>query len=110
QSALVGGPRAAPPAGGGPAAPATGGAASPPVAGAATAPPPTTAAPAPVSAVVFGDSVSVTLARAHPQVAIVLLGRWELLDRVLNGTWQHVGQPAFDTYLAQQLDAAITTA
>ncbi len=129
-----------------------------------TAPPPT-APPAPVSAVVFGDSVAVTLgnalepvsqywvvnlvnggvvgcgvalgsavrsdgttspvpgscyqwqakweatlARAHPQVAIILLGRWELLDRELNGAWQHVGQPAFDTYLAQQLDAAITTA
>ncbi|HVM64064.1 MAG TPA: acyltransferase family protein [Acidimicrobiales bacterium] len=51
-----------------------------------------------------------TLARAHPQVAIVLLGRWELLDRQLNGQWQHIGQPGFDAYLAQQLDAAIATA
>jgi peptidoglycan/LPS O-acetylase OafA/YrhL len=140
-------------------------AAAPAAAGPVPTVPPTTAAPVPVSAVVFGDSVSVTLAnalgavskfwsvsvanggivgcgvalgtsvrsdgitspipgscyqwqttwqstlaRARPQVAIVLLGRWELLDRELNGTWQHVGQPAFDTYLAQQLDAAIATA
>ena len=129
------------------------------------APPPTTAAPAPVSSIVFGDSVSVTLANAladvsqfwsvsvanagivgcgialgtavrsdgitsaipgscyqwqttwaaklaavHPQVAVILLGRWELLDRVLNGAWQHIGEPAFDAYLAQQLDMAIATA
>jgi lysophospholipase L1-like esterase len=51
-----------------------------------------------------------TLAQAHPQVAIILLGRWELLDRELDGTWQHIGEPAFDTYLGQQLDAAIATA
>jgi hypothetical protein len=51
-----------------------------------------------------------TLARAHPDVVVVLLGRWELLDRVLDGRWQHIGQPAFDTYLGQQLDSAITTA
>jgi lysophospholipase L1-like esterase len=50
------------------------------------------------------------LAQVHPQVAVVLLGRWELLDRVINGTWQHIGEPAFDAYLAQQLDAAIATA
>ena len=51
-----------------------------------------------------------TLARAHPQVAVILLGRWELLDRELDGTWQHVGEPGFDVYLAQQLDTAIATA
>jgi len=51
-----------------------------------------------------------TLDRVHPDVALVLLGRWELLDRVLGGQWEHIGEPSFDTYLAQQLDAAIATA
>jgi len=51
-----------------------------------------------------------TLDQARPAVAVVLLGRWELLDRQLNGVWQHIGEPSFDTYLAQQLDLAIDTA
>jgi peptidoglycan/LPS O-acetylase OafA/YrhL len=51
-----------------------------------------------------------TLDQAHPAVAVILLGRWELLDRQVGGVWQHVGEPAFDTYLAQQLDLAIDTA
>ena len=51
-----------------------------------------------------------TLDQTHPAVAVVLLGRWELLDRQLDGQWQHIGEPAFDAYLAQQLDLAIATA
>ena len=51
-----------------------------------------------------------TLDRTRPAVAVVLLGRWELLDRQLNGVWQHIGEPTYDTYLGQQLDLAIATA
>jgi peptidoglycan/LPS O-acetylase OafA/YrhL len=48
----------------------------------------------------------------RPQIAIILLGRWELLDRLIadNPRWQHIGQPAFDAYVADRLDRAITIA
>ncbi|MET8912057.1 acyltransferase family protein [Micromonospora sp. NPDC004551] len=42
-----------------------------------------------------------------PDVAVILLDRWELMDRKLDGRWQHVGQPDFDRYLAGELDRAV---
>ncbi len=42
-----------------------------------------------------------------PDVAILLTGRWEILDRVHDGQWMHVGDPAFDAYLSTELDQAI---
>src|SRR5207244_4068995 len=45
-----------------------------------------------------------------PDVAVILLDRWELMDRKLNGGYQHVGQPQFDAYLMGQLDQAVTVA
>jgi hypothetical protein len=37
----------------------------------------------------------------------VLVGEWELMDRYRDGRWQHIGQPAYDAYLAHQLDLLI---
>jgi peptidoglycan/LPS O-acetylase OafA/YrhL len=48
--------------------------------------------------------------RDQPAVSVILLGRWELLDRVVGGRWQHVGQPSFDAYVTAQLDRAIAIA
>jgi peptidoglycan/LPS O-acetylase OafA/YrhL len=45
----------------------------------------------------------------RPDVTLVLLGRWELVDRVHDGVWMHIGEPAYDQYLRSQLDAAIST-
>lgn len=45
-----------------------------------------------------------------PDVSVILLDRWELMDRKLNGQYQHVGQPQFDAYLTSQLDQAIAIA
>ncbi|MGC1214902.1 MAG: SGNH/GDSL hydrolase family protein, partial [Micromonospora sp.] len=45
-----------------------------------------------------------------PDVAVILLDRWELMDRKLDGRWQHVGDPAFDQYLTGELDKAIDIA
>jgi peptidoglycan/LPS O-acetylase OafA/YrhL len=42
-----------------------------------------------------------------PDVAVILLDRWELMDRKLNGRYQHVGEPEFDAYLSKELDRAI---
>jgi peptidoglycan/LPS O-acetylase OafA/YrhL len=43
----------------------------------------------------------------NPDVSVILLNRWELMDRKLNGAYQHVGQPAYDAYLLGQLDHAV---
>ncbi|HEX6873773.1 MAG TPA: acyltransferase family protein [Micromonosporaceae bacterium] len=45
-----------------------------------------------------------------PDVAVILLDRWELMDRKLNGVFQHVGQPEYDAYLRKELTLAITIA
>jgi SGNH domain (fused to AT3 domains) len=42
-----------------------------------------------------------------PDVSVVLLDRWELMDRRLGGRYQHVGDPQLDAYLDQQLDLAL---
>ncbi|HEX6497897.1 MAG TPA: acyltransferase family protein [Micromonosporaceae bacterium] len=48
------------------------------------------------------------LGRDDPDVAVILLDRWELMDRRLDGTYQHVGQPGYDAYLTRELDLAIS--
>jgi hypothetical protein len=45
--------------------------------------------------------------RDDPDVAVVLLDRWELMDRRLDGRYQHIGDPAFDAYLTEELDRAL---
>jgi peptidoglycan/LPS O-acetylase OafA/YrhL len=43
-----------------------------------------------------------------PDVAVILLDRWELMDAKLRGVYEHVGQPDFDAYLLGQLDRAVS--
>jgi hypothetical protein len=43
-----------------------------------------------------------------PDVAVILLDRWELMDRRLGGEYQHVGQRAFDAYLTSELQLALS--
>lgn len=45
-----------------------------------------------------------------PDVAVILLDRWELMDRRLGAGYQHVGQPEFDAYLTRELNLAIDIA
>ena len=45
-----------------------------------------------------------------PDVAFILVGRWETMDRMVEGRWTHVGDPAFDAYLRSELELAIATA
>jgi hypothetical protein len=47
------------------------------------------------------------VAADDPDVSVILLDRWELMDRRLGGGYQHVGQPGYDAYLTGQLAAAI---
>jgi peptidoglycan/LPS O-acetylase OafA/YrhL len=46
----------------------------------------------------------------HPDVVAILLNRWELMDAKVDGAYQHVGEPAFDSYLLGQLDEAVRIA
>ena len=43
----------------------------------------------------------------NPDIAVVLVGRWETMDRVLGGRWMHLGDAAYDAHLRSQLDQAI---
>jgi hypothetical protein len=43
-----------------------------------------------------------------PDVSVILLDRWELMDRKLDGAYHHVGEPVFDAYLTTQLDQAVS--
>ena len=47
------------------------------------------------------------LAGDNPDVSVILLDRWELVDRVHDGRWTYVGQPGYDAYLQSQLRKAI---
>ena len=49
------------------------------------------------------------VATFRPDVTLVLLGRWELVDRVHNGGWEHIGQPDFNSYLTAQLETVVQT-
>jgi hypothetical protein len=43
----------------------------------------------------------------QPDVAVIELNRWELMDRQFQGRYQHVGDPAYDQYLTGRLERAI---
>ncbi|HZN19801.1 MAG TPA: acyltransferase family protein [Micromonosporaceae bacterium] len=45
-----------------------------------------------------------------PDLAVVLLDRWELMDRKLNGRYQHVGEPQYDAYLLSEINLAVSVA
>lgn len=45
-----------------------------------------------------------------PDVVVILVGRWETMDRMLEGRWTHIGDSDFDAYLRSELELAIATA
>jgi peptidoglycan/LPS O-acetylase OafA/YrhL len=51
-----------------------------------------------------------SVAADDPDVAVIELNRWELMDRKYEGRYQHVGDPDYDRYLSDRLDQAITVA
>ena len=50
------------------------------------------------------------IAADDPDVALIVVGRWETMDRMHDGRWSHVGEAAFDAYLRSELELAIQTA
>jgi len=48
------------------------------------------------------------VAELHPQVIGLVTGFWEVVDRWIDGRWQHLGEPSFDAYETAQLERAVT--
>ena len=46
----------------------------------------------------------------RPNVAVVLAGRWEVDDRLIDGHWLHIGDRAFDDALHASLEQAVQVA
>jgi peptidoglycan/LPS O-acetylase OafA/YrhL len=44
----------------------------------------------------------------HPKVVVLVVGWWETMDRMFQGRWQHLGDPAFDTYETALFEQAVT--
>jgi peptidoglycan/LPS O-acetylase OafA/YrhL len=47
------------------------------------------------------------IAYDRPDVVLLVVGRWETIDRVRDGRWTHVGDPLFDAYLTAELRQAL---
>jgi peptidoglycan/LPS O-acetylase OafA/YrhL len=43
----------------------------------------------------------------RPDAILLIVGRWETVDRVNEGRWTHIGAPTFDAYLAGELRRAV---
>ncbi|OBH59135.1 acyltransferase family protein [Mycobacterium sp. E2479] len=50
---------------------------------------------------------STQVSRDQPDVALLVIGRWETVDRVNEGQWTHIGDPTFDAYLNGELERAL---
>ena len=43
----------------------------------------------------------------RPDVVLLIIGRWEVVDRVNEGDWTHIGDDAYDEYLRGELRRAL---
>jgi peptidoglycan/LPS O-acetylase OafA/YrhL len=43
----------------------------------------------------------------RPDVVLLIIGRWEVVDRMNEGRWTHIGDPAYDAYLRGELTRAL---
>jgi peptidoglycan/LPS O-acetylase OafA/YrhL len=50
------------------------------------------------------------VAQADADVVAVLVGRWEVMDRVVNGQWRRIGDPVFDNVVRTQIEQAYRAA
>lgn len=47
------------------------------------------------------------IAHDRPQTVLLMIGRWEVVDRTWKGRWMHVGNDAYDAYLKGELQRAL---
>ncbi|CAM4466832.1 O-acetyltransferase OatA [Mycobacterium basiliense] len=50
---------------------------------------------------------STQISQDQPDTALLIIGRWETVDRVNEGKWTHIGDPTFDGYLNFELQRAL---
>ncbi|MGA7134760.1 MAG: acyltransferase family protein [Mycobacterium sp.] len=43
----------------------------------------------------------------RPDAVLLIVGRWETVDRVNEGRWTHIGDPDFDSYISGELRRAV---
>ena len=43
----------------------------------------------------------------RPDVVLLIIGRWEIVDRMHEGSWMSTGDEAYDSYLGGELDRAL---
>ncbi|MDA2894195.1 acyltransferase family protein [Mycolicibacterium sp. BiH015] len=43
----------------------------------------------------------------RPDVVLLTVGRWEVVDRMSEGQWTHIGEPGYDAYLRGELNRAL---
>jgi peptidoglycan/LPS O-acetylase OafA/YrhL len=43
----------------------------------------------------------------NPDVVMLVMGRWEVLNRIYDGHWTHIGEADWDAHLTAELDQAI---
>ncbi|MBO0680391.1 acyltransferase family protein [Mycolicibacterium sp. S2-37] len=42
----------------------------------------------------------------RPDVVLLMIGRWEMVDRLSGGKWTHIGEDGYDAYLRAELNRA----
>lgn len=47
------------------------------------------------------------IAHDRPDTVLLMIGRWEVVDRTWQGRWTHIGNDAYDTYLKSELQRAL---
>ena len=50
------------------------------------------------------------LATSRPNVVLLMAGRWEVADQIIDGQDLHIGEPAFDSILHADLERAVAVA
>ncbi len=49
-----------------------------------------------------------SVATTKPSISVLLIGPWDVISRMLNGTFQHVGDPQYNQLFMENLNQAIT--
>ncbi|MGD9619719.1 MAG: acyltransferase family protein [Mycolicibacterium sp.] len=47
------------------------------------------------------------ISHEQPDVVLLVVGRWEVVDRMHDGRWTHIGEPRYDAYLRRELNRAL---
>ncbi len=47
------------------------------------------------------------ISHERPDVVLLIVGRWEVVDRMNEGRWTHIGEPGYDGYLRAELNRAL---